>query len=891
MKIRNQHGHVVTVAAKDAAMVRKHIKEGNHEALNKLYSAPTTETEMNESMREGGLLPYYNSDYGVMPYNRPQLGGGGFTIGYNEQDMLNMMPYARPQMEYGGMNIMPYGYPQMRGGGNVLPYAYPQMQYGGFYDKRGNFTYRNPNKDMVWNGTSWVPNTDISNKVNHMSAKRSDRIGTRSLKNMDGFDDEDGNLLPQNQDSESNGFNNPGYGGFDVATAAEGDYLGKAAYALGDMGSAQSPAQMVADVHNLAWNLPKGILKTIGDYKTTDFTKNYENNLQFNQLNGTMREPFATYTPDRLHGDMAHPLQNKYGGKTGRYQVGGVTEPKDKKRDLISSILPYQEYLPDNVNDFKSDRMNSTAEVEGRGKGRDGEVLKIGNLVGAVSGPEHSEDSTKEGGVPINVPGGTKVLSDHLKLGDKTYAEEGKKYSTEKFLGLLKNKYIDPITKDTAELSIEANNSSFDKLYNVMQHRKRTGAHGKSIQKKTIQEDQMEQMNAAPEEATMVRVGGFIPKFQGGGGTNPNTGLKGTSNFDGDIDQLYNYLISNNYKGKKDIGEMQDWAIARNPRLIADYMAMVRPNEKAFKIWNENMTALGQPLAKDYKEVDMSKLSPEDRIRAFGDKMWDYRYPKGDYSIPGQSFEIPAKLTGQGRIVSQEPDTLAMDKITGNKAQRHGAYGIPIPVPKSYAIDPLHTRQLDYKHINYRPVEIERAINEANQQVRATQRFLPVGSQGIGNINNSFAEAWRNKAGVYGDDFNRRQQGMLAVDQFNAQQDRGVDASNMQEFQLFRDLQARRDGAVSTQNLMDADLGNYFKNRQYGESSDYINRTFNPLGYNNTEFTPGAKYNFETSTSDKDANTVTYRDAQGRVIKTEKTYPNDKKLGGKVKSILKKRKK
>jgi len=785
-----------------------------------------------------GVLPYagYQEYYGVMPYSRPQMSHGGAFISIVD-DVENIFPYSRPQLNYGGgvCNVFPYSRPQLGYGGNTFPYVRPQMQDGGLEDE-----------PMV---------TEDNDGLNHNLDFQIDI--------NDNSDDTIAKSLQKYYKNKNRKKVNPGFAYYDVANATTGNYIQQSAMGLSSLMDAQTPAQAVVGAYTTIKNLPKGILEEMGNFKTEEFARKYENNLLFNQAHGILPQSYTNYSPERIHGDMAHPLQNKYGGKIKKYQEGG---------DLVSSIVP-RGYIPNDINDFKSGIGN--AEVEGGGTGVDGEILNVNGLIGAVSGPTHDN-----GGVPVEVPQGTKVLSDHLKFKFKTkpttYAQEGKKYSTEKFADVLKNKYSDNLSRKSAELATKLNNEKFQELYDFQEKNKLSGIHGRTVQNKAIT-DMIEQQNSA-------RAGGFIPKYQGGGEkVDNNPSLRGTgkdveNNFT-DLNDVYANYVSHGYKGPVDITSMRRWAKTKNAQEVDAYIARTRPTNKHRAIWEKEYSTT--------EPIDLLKMTPQERFEGYDDQLWDFRASK--FSTPTTSIttktDTPADIVG----------TTTFDNITPQKQTRRGVAGIPIPFIHGYGLEPIHTKKLDPKHINYRSPDIENAINEANRQVGAIQRVLPVGSQGVANINTAFANAWRNKQGIYADDFNRRQQGMMAVDQFNVGQDAATEAINLQEFQQFRDLQQRRAGAVSTQQLKDekAALNNYYANNQFNQSSDYINRTFNPAGYYNQEYIPSSTSlgTLDPTKTTQEQDTRTYYDENGRPYRRTRVTSDNKKYGGKVKSILKKRKK
>lgn len=241
-----------------------------------------------------------------------------------------------------------------------------------------------------------------------------------------------------------------------------------------------NPYQMLGADFDIA----RGTLKAVGDIKQNQFTKQYDNNQLFNQLDGSLRDQFSTFKPDDLHGQMKNELQNKYGGKIfskgGKlpcFNCGGKMKDGGEILHTITNPMP-QMFDMDMI---KSLRQNSNSEVEG------GEVLKTPQgLIAPITGDRH-----EQGGVPVNAPE-TKVLSDRLKFQfkpdqkEKTFADEAKKYSTDVDIENLNSKYADTIAKDTANLNMKMKNQKVDSIYNIQEMGKMIGHFGAAIQKKAL---------------------------------------------------------------------------------------------------------------------------------------------------------------------------------------------------------------------------------------------------------------------------------------------------------------------------------------------------------------------------------------------------------------------
>jgi hypothetical protein len=89
--------------------------------------------------------------------------------------------------------------------------------------------------------------------------------------------------------------------------------------------------------------------------------------------------------------------------------------------------------------------------------------------IDGVNGPSH-----EMGGVNINIPGGTKILSDKLKLDGKTFAKLGAKYKTIKEDKILDDSMATPASKLSAKLSAEIKQKKLDQLFQAQESLKQS---------------------------------------------------------------------------------------------------------------------------------------------------------------------------------------------------------------------------------------------------------------------------------------------------------------------------------------------------------------------------------------------------------------------------------
>lgn len=101
----------------------------------------------------------------------------------------------------------------------------------------------------------------------------------------------------------------------------------------------------------------------------------------------------------------------------------------------------------------------ANAELEGQ------EVFQTPNgQIAGVNGPSHNQ-----GGVPVNIPNGTQILSDRLKLGKKTFAQLGAKYKTNKEDKVLSDDKSTDMAKATAKLTSEIKQKKLTELFNTQE--------------------------------------------------------------------------------------------------------------------------------------------------------------------------------------------------------------------------------------------------------------------------------------------------------------------------------------------------------------------------------------------------------------------------------------
>lgn len=369
-------------------------------------------------------------------------------------------------------------------------------------------------------------------------------------------------------------------------------------------------------------------------------------------------------------------------------------------------------------------------------------------ITASVGGKKHSE-----GGTPENLPSGTAVYSDTLKLTDptllkilgfngskpKTFAQIAKKWDTAKLIEKKDNPLNDKITQTGIERSLENANFKLSLTFALQQfHHKKKGKqteHSKHfeplLERTGLTYDQL--MNATqesnlsdkPAEPTMANGGTIefqpiLPIAQQGIELPPydenmafsTEGIKWLNTY------LTDYNIQNLDPGKaerKDIltatSQAQKLAIRENPKLVFDFMTRGdqkgshRPNNELQGVMDKfkgKYTPTGkdgkwsvEDLNKMYKSGDISE---DDVLQAYNDNKWWYRMVTDRIVNVTQDEYNKLKPLLEKEGVTQNGITYLPKGKGIYEAYKIDKNGNVVPVdPDPKVIDKLH--QWDVKHI------------------------------------------------------------------------------------------------------------------------------------------------------------------------------------------------
>ena len=362
---------------------------------------------------------------------------------------------------------------------------------------------------------------------------------------------------------------------------------------------------------------------------------------------------------------------------------------------------------------------------------------------------------------------------------------------------------------------------------------------------------------------------------------NPQTGDKGPDYFH-QHKYLYDDRVSHGYKGQPEIGQIQKWDVANHPDDVYKYMQGVRPNNKMREIWKS--------YGADHtdKNIDPSKMSRKDILKAYQDGLSDYRAPQiTDEPITPGKLDAPITTPQQGDSTQLN---LGIEN-PGWQASRAGRGSnfnvIPIPVPDLYSKVPIDYRSINPNLIPYRPGSNEGELSELNRTTRGLSRFLQHTSEGIGEAANLQANNQSKVSDSFGKLYQDNQRQKLGVDEANQRELTEVDKYNTTNFLGQDKYRMERDYNNLSQGREDAlqGQGRIDRLNQFQNTADWYGKTMNPLNYYNSpySFSPEEANAQQSGVTEKDK---TYsRDAKGRPLSTKEV---DKKptvaYGGMIKS-------
>ena len=464
-----------------------------------------------------------------------------------------------------------------------------------------------------------------------------------------------------------------------------------------------------------------------------------------------------------------------------------------------------------------------------------------------IQGKKHSE-----GGIPINLPQGTKIFSEKLKVpvsflkeaialdpenqmlkslklpktGKVSYADLAKKFETKKYVDLLNSKDADAIQMTTAQLMIQQNNAKLEELFGLQEQNKLSGVHGPQVQQNAQQEQQEQeaqeaqqaQMQGEQMEQPMMKYGGYyLPKAVDGkevtlpnGKTvtavkvkEPGKEYKPVPNMPG-----YFYRTTTTTTPGKDITTTKNVEVRKA-------IPGGAPN-KQWEDWIKNQLASG---------VTIEELARKGHGTIAGLSKYKPFYKPQTITTPGQ----PTVEENEDYVYiepEQKPGAPPTPQVV-NQTYEVPGLNLGIALPNVYERMPLNYYKLEPEYIDPRYLDIQPQLNRIGRGQRAIESTL--GSRGSSDMANLLqAQANRSAAEqeAYGQKYNYDRAQDAAAQQFNAQAKMNVNQYNQGSwFQQLEDPIRRREAAIGDQELTD-----YYRGLERGDQLAAYNATKNYIG-------------------------------------------------------------
>ena len=493
-----------------------------------------------------------------------------------------------------------------------------------------------------------------------------------------------------------------------------------------------------------------------------------------------------------------------------------------------------------------------------------------------IQGASHSE-----GGIPLNLPQGSKVLSEKLKHPEtgKSYSKMAKKFQTKKDFKNLESKFSDKVNKETANLNIDLKNKALDNLFLAQEVNKLTGVHGKKPQESAI------------EDYTM-KYGG-MKKMQGGGGTNWNqevfdtpygyltpTGINLNKTPLTNWEQIKNIWETSRNRKYSNFGELQediydtklDEAESGNKQALEDLRKMwetygiTNQNEKFFKSYQDKINR-GEDLSiEDLKSLRGNYI---DYRRGKRSLLPTPVAPKVDLkekqpAISGSSSKI--------KEINKENTKLLQKGINPNITA--------FQLPDAYLRDPITVNNLNPEF--YQPTTISPYLNDIQRLQYATNANLGTSGAELATRANLFGQGLTEYGKRYYDTstFNAQTKTQAAKD--NAQTKQAVNQFNLSNYiRNARNPQLQREAVITEQKRLDRDaqLKTFAEKEHEQAVRNYLEDIYNPQYALNENF--NNPYNLKSAEAESE---------EAKKAKAYETLYGKKKYGGKVKIKAKKKK-
>jgi hypothetical protein len=588
--------------------------------------------------------------------------------------------------------------------------------------------------------------------------------------------------------------------------------------------------------------------------------------------------------------------QFQKGGEFVKKLTGEYTTPLDENDPTINAEVEQGEYL----------------------QSPDGEISK-------ALGETH-----EAGGTKVNLEGGTRIVSDHLKLGGinakhykenfdlevkatDTYAKVLDKFTQKSGLQKIvdeQEKVIEQLKKSEESAQGSSVSESTNNLNKMFLSEKLAELEQEKAPlleaRKSLMEDVFNRQEASKpvEESSeeQYEKGGEVPQYQRG----DLTPYQGEGSFSLDnLENFYRQSRGLGYTGKKQIGDIQQWMAKNYPEEVVNYFTKsgqpltakhvdliksnsrdvfaktgISPNKTSADYTSEEKVALQNALGE--------RANKEFYLQGFTDNKWDWRAP-----VMGVPPLAPAGLNAQKISAPQLPnfyrepekspilEDTEVGKIKDKQEDTRKSLNLmSLPNQAPMMPDSLEgalkvTRR--YDRVNPMQLSPEQQIGAIKgQEAQAIEQInqLPE-SQRAGALANLSAITQENLAKVYSD-INRAN---LASDnqaqQFNAQ------TQAQEENARASDLQSYENKIMRAKATTDSDRRGYYNQLEAVNLANYnavnnvnlLNQMYDNYGYNGSsvEQTQGApKWNASQAT------------ANGIPITNTKKKTTKKRFGGKI---------
>ena len=445
MKIKNNQGQLVTVPKQHEKTVKAMIAEGQHDKVSDLVNSFSKQQPTDNTMWKGGTVNKKHPMYKKLLRN-----GGILRKADNGMQQPTNGTLATPGFNEDNayeqyMQSLPDN--QQRGDANwgTNPNFRSNIPNLEGYRSDYNTPYNPPtNPNIPYNG---MPKMEVPT-LDTRGLNQNGTIDTSGLKSQNNPVNNTPDLtkqsLPQKQKPKTNGWDSNNY---QDQFGHSGNYWGD--FAAGAWKATDALAHAIPD--------------TIGDIKSNRYTNVEEQNNIKRTAN-----PFQPLTPNTGTGPQGQQMR-KLGGKIMDYKADG------------------------------GNNMNPNVLTENN------EVAQLPN--GAIDTMHGETHAGPNGGIPMNLPTGTRIFSEKLKDPDtkKSYAKMAKKFETAKEQKILDDVNSDKMAKETAKMQMDKKNQESDILFRRMETNKLSGLHGEDVKQQT-QQDYMPEMQAGN--------GAYIPSLE-----------------------------------------------------------------------------------------------------------------------------------------------------------------------------------------------------------------------------------------------------------------------------------------------------------------------------------------------------------------------------------------